>query len=114
MAKIKQQRLFFVLSTLILSGLLVSSAEALTPRRLDGVLVKDSQSNLWPVAVMIDNHTAARPQAGLSKASIVYEALAEGGIPRFMAVFARTDVPLIGPVRSTRPYFVRYAAEYHA
>jgi hypothetical protein len=71
---------------------------------------------LWPIAVMIDNHTAARPQSGLQSASIVYESLAEGGIPRFMAVYPGTSVStgVIGPVRSTRPYFVRYAAEYSA
>ncbi len=92
----------------------LASASKLVPRRLDGVLVPKSVSNLWPTAVMIDNHTAARPQAGLAQASVVYETLAEGGIPRFMAVFAQPNVPLIGPVRSTRPYFVRYAAEYRA
>lgn len=90
------------------------TAYALMPRRIDGVIVPNSQANLWPVAVMVDNHTAARPQAGLGKASVVYEALAEGGIPRFMAVFAQGRIPLIGPVRSTRPYFVRLAAEYRA
>lgn len=92
----------------------VVKKEQIVPRRLDGVLVPKSQSNLWPVAVMIDNHTAARPQAGLDKASIIYESLAEGGIPRFMAIFADRNQALIGPVRSTRPYFVKYAAEYSA
>lgn len=84
------------------------------PRRIDGVADLKSKQNQWPIAVMIDNHTAARPQAGLSSASIVYEALAEGGIPRFMAVFVRTDMPYVGPVRSVRPYFVKWAAEYPA
>lgn len=84
------------------------------PRRLDGVPDVASVANRWPVAVMIDNHTAARPQAGLQEASVVYEALAEGGIPRFMAVYAHYEPKLIGPIRSVRPYFVRYAAEYPA
>lgn len=97
-------------------GITLHEASAATRvwRRIDGQPVLKSQQNVWPVAVMIDNLPAARPQAGLDKASVVYEALAEGGIPRFMAVFARYDVGLIGPVRSTRPYFVRYAAEYRA
>ncbi len=77
-------------------------------------MVPKSVSNRWPVAVMIDNHPSARPQSGLSQASVVYEALAEGGIPRFMAVFTQPNVKRIGPVRSVRPYFVRYAAEYRA
>lgn len=84
------------------------------PRRLDGVAVPKGAENKWPVAVMIDNHPAARPQSGLQAASIVYESLAEGGIPRFMAVFADDTIARIGPVRSTRPYFVRYASEYSA
>ncbi len=84
------------------------------PRRIDGVSDVANVANRWPVAAMIDNHTAARPQAGLQEASVVYEALAEGGIPRFMAVFGQYEPKLIGPIRSIRPYFVRYAAEYPA
>lgn len=84
------------------------------PRRLDGVSDVAAVANRWPVAAMIDNHTSARPQAGLQEASVVYEALAEGGIPRFMAVYAHYEPKLIGPIRSVRPYFVRYAAEYPA
>jgi hypothetical protein len=86
----------------------------LVPRKIDGVWVPKGTENQWPVAVMIDNHTAARPQSGLQSASIVYETLAEGGIPRYMAVFADANVKAVGPVRSTRPYFVRFAAEINA
>lgn len=91
-----------------------ASALALTPRRIDGVVVPVATANLWPIAVMIDNVPAARPQAGLGSASVVYEALAEGGIPRFLAVFAKRDMKKVGPIRSTRPYFVQLAAEYAA
>lgn len=84
------------------------------PRRLDGVPDVATVANRWPVAAMIDGSVGARPQAGLQEASVVYEALAEGGIPRFMAVFAHYEPRLIGPIRSVRPYFVRYAAEYPA
>lgn len=86
----------------------------LVPRKLDGVWVAKGQENKYPVAVMIDNHTSARPQSGLQHASVVYETLAEGGIPRFMAVYADANIKEVGPVRSTRPYFVRYAAELNA
>lgn len=115
----RSQRAVIVVSTLVAAVFCVSAAHAATvtkvARRIDGAYVAPAEKNVWPVAVMIDNHPAARPQAGLSQASIVYETLAEGGIPRFMAVFASgTKLPLIGPVRSTRPYFVRYAAEYRA
>lgn len=65
------------------------------------------------MAVMIDNHPDARPPAGLMSAAIVYEALAEGGITRFLAVFPVTStLPVIGPVRSARQYFIDWAAEY--
>jgi hypothetical protein len=64
---------------------------------------------------MIDNHTLARPQSGLSRAQLVYETLVEGGATRFMAFFD-VNVPLerIGPVRSARSYFVDWADEYQA
>lgn len=90
------------------------SAASLVPRRLDGVADQAKAANKWPVAVMIDNRASARPQNGLQSASVVYEALAEGGVPRFMAVFGHYETPAIGPVRSGRPYFVRYASEYPA
>lgn len=65
-----------------------------------------------PYAVMIDNHPNAYPQTGLDHALVVYEALAEFGITRFMAVYAPgvgPDAPAIGPVRSARLYFVQWA-----
>jgi Protein of unknown function (DUF3048) N-terminal domain/Protein of unknown function (DUF3048) C-terminal domain len=62
----------------------------------------DSRSERTAVAVKIENSDAARPQAGLEKADIVYEEEAEGGITRFMAVFQCQDVARIGPVRSAR------------
>ena len=39
---------------------------------------------------MIDDLSAARPQSGLSSASVVWQAPAEGGIPRYMAIFQDT------------------------
>lgn len=67
-----------------------------------------------PLAVMIENHVEARPQAGLNKADVVYEAVAEGGITRFMAIFYCQDADLVGPVRSARTYFLDWASEYDA
>src|SRR5262249_25822967 len=58
------------------------------------------------LAVMIENHPAARPQSGLGEAAIVYEALTEGGITRFLAIYRNDDVARIGPVRSARPHFI--------
>ncbi len=62
-----------------------------------------------PIVVMIENSYRARPQSGLIDADIVYEALAEGNITRFVAVFHSTSPSVIGPVRSIRPYFVQLA-----
>ncbi|MFA6909326.1 MAG: DUF3048 C-terminal domain-containing protein, partial [Patescibacteria group bacterium] len=35
-------------------------------------------------------------------------------VPRFLALFARTDMPKVGPVRSSRPYYADWAKEYLA
>ena len=70
--------------------------------------------HFYPVAVMIDNAAPARPQSSLQAASVVYEALVEGGITRFMAIFDQGDVKEIGPVRSARQYFLEWLAEYEA
>jgi hypothetical protein len=61
---------------------------------------------------MIENHVDARPQSGLSGADTVYEAVAEGGITRFLAIFYCQDAGQVGPVRSARTYFVDFASEY--
>lgn len=67
-----------------------------------------------PIAVMIDNHTGAWPQAGLNKAYMVYEIIVEGGETRLMALFKGQDLSTIGPVRSSRHYFLDYALENDA
>ena len=81
---------------------------------LDGLMVAPSLAKRHVVAVMIDDLNAARPQSGLSKASIVWQAEAEGGIPRYMALFSENVAPAIGPVRSSRLYFIAWAAEWNA
>ncbi|MFH1207923.1 MAG: DUF3048 domain-containing protein [Patescibacteria group bacterium] len=98
------------------SGQANNGAAALVRRVLDGVYVPTGQENIYPVAVMIENLTSSRPPSGLAQANVVYEALAEGGITRFMAVFAQPliGVPEIGPVRSARSYYVDWALEYQA
>ena len=72
------------------------------------------QGNDRPIAVMIDNHNDAWPQAGLQKAYMVYEIIAEGGETRLMALFKGVDLDKIGPVRSARHYFLDYAMENDA
>ena len=65
-------------------------------------------------AVMIENSPDARPQSGLKDAGIVYEAIAEGGITRFLALYQESRPGLVGPVRSVRPYYVEWGAAYDA
>ena len=67
-----------------------------------------------PIAVMIDNVDDAKPQAGLNDASLVYEIIVEGGLTRYMAVFRGVELDRIGPVRSSRHYFIDYAMENDA
>ena len=67
-----------------------------------------------PIAVMIDNHEGAWPQAGLNQAYMVYEIIVEGGETRLMALFKGVDLEKIGPVRSARHYFIDYAMENDA
>lgn len=86
---------------------------------LNGGMFTKGERQIWegrrPLTVMIENHQEARPQSGLSKADIVYEAVAEGGITRLLAVFycgASAEDITIGPVRSARTYFMDFASEY--
>ena len=72
------------------------------------------KGNERPIAVMIDNHSDAWPQAGLNKAYMVYEIVVEGGETRLMALFKGQDLDEIGPVRSARHYFIDYAMENDA
>ena len=67
-----------------------------------------------PIAVMIDNHIDAMPQAGLLEADIVYEIIVEGGETRLMLILQDKDLDKIGPIRSARHYFIDYAMENDA
>lgn len=83
---------------------------------INGQLYSKNQRDKWekrrPLLIMIENHTEARPQSGMSSADVIYEAVAEGGITRFLNVFYCNDAPFVGPVRSARIYFVRLAEGY--
>lgn len=67
-----------------------------------------------PIAVMIDNHKGAWPQAGINEAYVVYEIIVEGGETRLMPIFKGKDLDKIGPVRSSRHYYLDYAMENDA
>lgn len=63
-------------------------------------------------AIMIENSPDARPQSGLKAAGVVFEAIAEGGITRFLALYQQEKPSLIGPVRSLRAYYVDWLAPF--
>lgn len=76
---------------------------------------RDSWEQRRPLAVMIENHLDARPQSGLSKADVVYEAVAEGAITRFLTIFyceVQAEETQLGPIRSARTYYLDWASEY--
>lgn len=66
-----------------------------------------------PFMAIIENSKEARPQSGLDKADIVYETMAEGGIPRTIALFQKNSPKKIGPIRSARSYFLDISREYN-
>jgi hypothetical protein len=86
----------------------------LVPAPLTGRLVSPAAAMRHPIAVMIDDHVQARPQSGFNAASIVWQAPAEGGIPRYMLVFQDQVPAQVGPVRSSREYYIEWAAEWNA
>src|SRR5438876_9097567 len=85
---------------------------------LNGVMLDraafDALQQRAPLAVMIENHPDARPQSGLNQADLVYEAIAEGGITRYMAVYWSTEAARIQYVRPARSQYIQWAAELGA
>lgn len=82
----------------------------LTGERLEAEILVQRR----PLAVMIDNDPTFGAQSGLDKAAWVYEMPVEGGITRFLAIFQHRDAPVLGPVRSTRHYFLDRVLEFEA
>ena len=76
--------------------------------------VYDVNSNKRPIAVMIDNNVENDEQVGLQDAYLTYEIIVEGGLTRIMAIYKDVDTSVIGPVRSSRHYFLDYALESDA
>lgn len=82
---------------------------------LTGVEVADQAATTQAAtAIMIENSPDARPQSGLKAAGVVFEAVAEGGITRFLALYQQEKPQLVGPVRSVRLYYVDWLAPFQA
>jgi hypothetical protein len=79
-----------------------------------GSPVDDATNQNTTIAAIIENSLEARPQSGLAQADIIFEAIAEGGITRFLAIYHDEKPEAIGPIRSARPYFVSWAHGFEA
>jgi hypothetical protein len=84
------------------------------PSNLTGLPVAPAINQLPVTGVMIENSIDARPQSGLGQAGVVFEAVAEGGVTRFLALFQDTSPANVGPIRSARPYYVQWAMGFDA
>ena len=76
--------------------------------------VYDVNSNKRPIAIMIDNNVGNKAHVGLQDAYLTYEIIVEGGLTRIMAIFKDVNTSVIGPIRSSRHYFLDYALESDA
>jgi len=75
---------------------------------------EEPESDSRPIAIMIDNdNDDARPHAGVEDAYMIYEMYVEGSATRMMALFKDAKTEKIGPVRSSRHYFLDYALEHN-
>jgi len=81
---------------------------------LTGNTVTADQSKYPVIGAMIENSSDARPQSGLKDAGVVYEAIAEAGITRFLALYQEARPGNIGPIRSSRPYYLDWAMAFDA
>lgn len=82
------------------------------PSPLSGLYAKEEKINRRPLAVVFDNQSGARPQAGLIDAEISYEFSVEGDITRYLGIFLINEPEVIGSIRSARPYFIEKALEF--
>jgi hypothetical protein len=84
------------------------------PSTLTGLPVDPSVNQRTVTGVMIENSIDSRPQSGLSQAGAVFEAIAEGGITRFLALYQDTAPDNVGPIRSARPYYAQWVLGFDA
>lgn len=81
---------------------------------LTGIEVTQDLAKRPVIGVMIENSPDARPQSGLAEAGVVFEAIAEGGITRFLALYQEDTPAHLGPVRSLRPYYLDWSLSFDA
>ena len=84
------------------------------PSPLTGVKVDPKLAKRPVTAIMIENSQDARPQSGIGDAGVIFEAIAEGGITRFITLYQDSSPQYVGPVRSLRPYYIDWASGFDA
>jgi hypothetical protein len=67
-----------------------------------------------PIGIMINNHVGSRPQSALTSADVVYEALVESGITRYMGIYWSQAPNKVGSLRSARQVYIEWLSEYDA
>ena len=130
----KKKKVFWIVFSIILVIIIAACAALLYLKYVEGknveflgtevvedeeeIVVETKKSifdgNSRPVAVMLDNNKDALPHGGVNQAYLIYEMIVEGGESRLMALFKGVNVEKIGPIRSSRHYFLDYALENDA
>jgi len=91
------------------------AAPAALVNPLTGLVSDTDLSGKRPVAIMFNNLRASLPQVGIGAMDVLYECLVEGGTTRLMGVSMNYEsIPVIGSVRSSREYYIDFAANHDA
>ena len=81
---------------------------------LTGLQIAPDLAKRPVTGIMIENSLDARPQSGIQDAGVIFEAIAEGGITRFLTLYQDSSPQYIGPVRSLRPYYIDWGTPFDA
>lgn len=91
-----------LLAIIIAAGYIYLGNNSGTRSQLTGNEVGAEVATRPVLGAIIENTPAARPQTGLNNAGLVFEAVTEGGITRYLAFYQEDQPEIIGPVRSLR------------
>ncbi len=82
--------------------------------QLTGLEVSKEDSERPILGIMVENSEEARPQTGLDSAGVVFEAVTEGGITRYLALYQEDHPEIVGPARSIRTHFLDWLMGFDA
>ncbi len=101
--------------TASLSDLIPPTEEGTFSDPLTGLVCDEAEAERRPVAIMINNISAALPQQQIAGADVLYECEVEGGLTRLLGIYNEYEaLTAIGSVRSVREYFIDFAANHNA